>query len=151
LYASLAPAKETVGQSWFKRRRPVDSELKIRKSRSKVSSTYQELWITSDIRNFSKLQAEKLFLKSVMRNKMNFRKKILELFFEALESTDSELNCELTDDTVLLDSGLDSLGFAILVARLEEELEFDPFVEMEDAVYPTTFGEFVAIYENRAK
>ncbi|MAO41297.1 MAG: hypothetical protein CMK70_14170 [Pseudohongiella sp.] len=82
---------------------------------------------------------------------MNFRKKILELFFEALESTDSELNCELTDDTVLLDSGLDSLGFAILVARLEEELEFDPFVEMEDAVYPTTFGEFVAIYENRAK
>ena len=82
---------------------------------------------------------------------MTCREKILELFFEALESTDSELNCELKDDTVLLDSGLDSLGFAILVARLEEELEFDPFVEMEEAVYPTTFGEFVAIYENRAK
>jgi len=82
---------------------------------------------------------------------MTCREKILELFFEALESTDSELNCELKDDTVLLDSGLDSLGFAILVARLEEELGFDPFVEMEEAVYPTTFGEFVAIYENRAK
>lgn len=82
---------------------------------------------------------------------MTCREKILELFFEALESTDSELNCELNDDTVLLDSGLDSLGFAILVARLEEELGFDPFFEMEEAVYPTTFGEFVAIYENRAK
>jgi acyl carrier protein len=82
---------------------------------------------------------------------MTCREKILELFFEALESTDSELNCELKDDTVLLDSGLDSLGFAILVARLEEELGFDPFVEMGEAVYPTTFGEFVAIYENRAK
>lgn len=82
---------------------------------------------------------------------MNRREQILELFFEALESTDSELKVELKDDTVLLDSGLDSLGFAILVARLEEELGFDPFVEMEEAVYPTTFGEFVAIYENRAK
>ncbi|WP_273426607.1 acyl carrier protein [Marinobacter sp.] len=82
---------------------------------------------------------------------MNCREKVLELFFEALESTESELNGELQDDTVLLDSGLDSLGFAILVARLEEELGFDPFVEMEEAVYPTTFGEFVAIYENRAK
>lgn len=81
---------------------------------------------------------------------MNFREKILDLFFETLESTDSELSCELKDDTVLLDSGLDSLGFAILVARLEEELGFDPFVEMEQAVYPTTFGEFVAIYEHRA-
>lgn len=82
---------------------------------------------------------------------MNCREKVLELFFEALESTESELNGELQDDTVLLDSGLDSLGFAILVARLEEELGFDPFVEMEEAVYPTTFGEFVAIYENRDK
>lgn len=83
---------------------------------------------------------------------MIVREVILELFDEALESTDASLECEtLTDDTILLDSGLDSLGFAILVARLEEELGFDPFVEMEEAVYPTTFGEFVAIYENRAK
>ncbi len=83
---------------------------------------------------------------------MKVREVILDLFFEALESTESSLECdELTDDTVLLNSGLDSLGFAILVARLEEELEFDPFVEMEEAVYPTTFGEFVAIYENHAK
>lgn len=81
---------------------------------------------------------------------MNVREKILELFDEALEASNAELQCEkVTDNLVLLDSGLDSLGFAILVARLEEELNFDPFVEMEEAVYPTTFGEFVAIYENR--
>jgi acyl carrier protein len=83
---------------------------------------------------------------------MHTREVILELFHEALDSTESSLQCEeLTDDTVLLNSGLDSLGFAILVARLEEELGFDPFVELEEAVYPTMFGEFVAIYENRAK
>lgn len=81
---------------------------------------------------------------------MTTRDTILELFNEALGTTGEELSVEnLEDDTVLLDSGLDSLGFAILVARLEEELGYDPFVEMEGAVYPTTFGEFVAIYENR--
>lgn len=81
---------------------------------------------------------------------MTIRDTILQLFDEALEATDSTLDCgDMTDDTVLLDSGLDSLGFAILVARLEEELGFDPFVEMDEPVYPTTFGEFVAIYEKR--
>lgn len=76
------------------------------------------------------------------------KKIILEKFNEALEQTDVE-QCydEISDDQVLLESGLDSLGFAILVALLEEELDLDPFQEMEDAVYPTTFGEFVAIYE----
>ena len=42
-------------------------------------------------------------------------------------------------------------GISKTIRELEEELGFDPFVEMEEAVYPTTFGEFVAIYENRAK
>ncbi len=53
----------------------------------------------------------------------------------------------LTDDTVLLESGLDSLGFAILVARLEEETGLDPFSQMADAYYPSTFSEFVSVYE----
>jgi acyl carrier protein len=72
---------------------------------------------------------------------------IIETFHEALESTDAELTEELTDDTVLLESGLDSLGFAILVALLEEKTGIDPFAEMENAVYPTTFAEFVSIYQ----
>ncbi len=76
------------------------------------------------------------------------KKIILEKFNEALEQTDVEQRYEdISDDQILLESGLDSLGFAILVALLEEELDLDPFQEMEDAVYPTTFGEFVAIYE----
>jgi acyl carrier protein len=54
---------------------------------------------------------------------------------------------DLSDDQVLLDSGVDSLGFAILVARLEEELGFDPFSESDQPYYPKTFGEFVDFYE----
>lgn len=73
---------------------------------------------------------------------------ILEKFNEALEQTDVDQRYEdMNDDQILLESGLDSLGFAILVALLEEELDLDPFQQMEDAVYPTTFGEFVEIYE----
>ncbi|MGR5444031.1 acyl carrier protein [Vibrio jasicida] len=79
------------------------------------------------------------------------RKIILEKFNEALEQTDVDQRYEdIRDEQVLLESGLDSLGFAILVALLEEELDFDPFQQMEDAVYPTTFGEFVAIYEKQS-
>ena len=56
----------------------------------------------------------------------------------------------LTDDLVLLDSGLDSLAIAILVARLEETLGFDPFSESDDVFYPVTLGDFIRFYENAA-
>lgn len=72
------------------------------------------------------------------------------LFREALETADVKPPDSFTDDLVLLQSGLDSLGFAILVTQLENELGYDPFTMMEEAVYPSTFGEFVAIYERFA-
>lgn len=53
----------------------------------------------------------------------------------------------LTSDTVLLETGLDSLGFAIFVSSLEEALGYDPFTLSDDAFYPQTFAEFVAFYE----
>jgi acyl carrier protein len=57
----------------------------------------------------------------------------------------------LSDDLVLLDSGLDSLCFAILVARLEETLGVDPFTTSDDVVFPVTLGDFVRAYENAAR
>jgi acyl carrier protein len=57
---------------------------------------------------------------------------------------------DITDDLVLLETELDSLGFAVLVTRLEETLGYDPFSMMTEPVYPTTFGEFVAVYEQFA-
>lgn len=56
----------------------------------------------------------------------------------------------LTDEAVLLDSGLDSLGFAVLVTRLDDELGYDPFTLMDEVVYPRTLGDFVEIYERFA-
>ena len=54
----------------------------------------------------------------------------------------------LQDDLPLPDTGFDSLAFAILVARLEDDLGIDPFTIAEDAAFPSTVGEFVRAYEN---
>jgi hypothetical protein len=71
-----------------------------------------------------------------------------------LEQVAKEQNVKLpplSDGLVLLDSGLDSLGFAILVARLEDALGSDPFSASEEAYFPVTLGDFVRIYEHAAK
>ena len=57
----------------------------------------------------------------------------------------------LTDQLVLNDSGLDSLCFAILVARLEDTLGVDPFTASDDVGFPVTLGDFVRAYENVAR
>ncbi len=56
----------------------------------------------------------------------------------------------LQADLVLLESGLDSLCFAIIVARLEDELGVDPFTASEDVYFPVTLGDFVKFYEDAA-
>ena len=56
----------------------------------------------------------------------------------------------LSDDLVLLDSGLDSLALAILVARLEDALGVDPFSSADDAEFPVTLGDFIRLYEDAA-
>jgi acyl carrier protein len=56
----------------------------------------------------------------------------------------------LTDDLVLLDSGLDSLCFAVLVARLEDKLGVDPFTASDDVAFPVTLADFVQVYDRAA-
>ena len=56
----------------------------------------------------------------------------------------------LNDDLPLLESGLDSLCFAILVARLEDVVGVDPFTASDDAAFPSTVGEFIRFYEHAA-
>lgn len=72
------------------------------------------------------------------------------LFSEALETAGVTPPQSYPDDLLLLQSGLDSLGFAILVTQLENELGYDPFTMTDEAIYPQTFGEFIAIYERFA-
>jgi acyl carrier protein len=50
----------------------------------------------------------------------------------------------------LLDSGFDSLCFAVLVARLEDKLGLDPFTRSDDVTFPLTLGDLVRVYEHAA-
>lgn len=77
---------------------------------------------------------------------MKLREQILRVMSEIAVERGLELHTPIADDAVLLQTGLDSLGFATLVARLEEELSVDPFLLMKEPVYPRTLGEFISIY-----
>jgi acyl carrier protein len=81
---------------------------------------------------------------------MTLRSTVIEELLQVAKEQERQL-APLTDDLVLLESGLDSLGFAILVARLEDVLGFDPFTISEDAYYPVTLGDLIKFYDNAAK
>jgi acyl carrier protein len=80
----------------------------------------------------------------------DMKSEITAQFKQVAQEHDKRL-APLTDDLALLDSGLDSLCFAIVVARLETSLGVDPFSEDEDARFPVTFGDFIRFYEHATK
>jgi acyl carrier protein len=71
--------------------------------------------------------------------------------FEQVASEQNKQLAPLSDDLTLLDSGLDSLCFAIIVARLEDLTGLEPFSTTEDVRFPVTLGDFIRFYEDAAK
>jgi hypothetical protein len=66
---------------------------------------------------------------------------------EQVAAEQGKVLAPLSDQLALLDTGLDSLCFAIIVARLEDRIGFDPFSTAEDGSFPTTVGDFIRLYE----
>lgn len=83
-------------------------------------------------------------------NEVSVRSAIISQFQIVAEEQGRKLS-SLSDDIGLVESGLDSLCLAIIVARLEDQLGFDPFSSDEDADLPVTLGDFIAFYEDAAK
>ena len=81
-------------------------------------------------------------LEEIMRNTIE------KTFSDIAKDMDIQVVFNFDEDFKLLGGEVDSLFFAMVVAQLEEETGIDPFSDMGDAVYPSTFNEFVAIYEN---
>ena len=81
---------------------------------------------------------------------MSIKSTIISEMQRIAEEEDKRLPA-LTDDLVLLHSCLDSLGIAILVARLEESLGVDPFTNSDDIFYPVTLGDFIRSYEKASE
>jgi hypothetical protein len=73
-------------------------------------------------------------------------KTIIAAVFEDVAREQKRTLSPLSDDLKLLQSGLDSLSFALIVSRLEDSLNLDPFDSVDK--FPVTFGEFVKLYEN---
>jgi acyl carrier protein len=78
---------------------------------------------------------------------MSLRATILGEFTRTAAEQEKPIAAALGDETVLLESGLDSLCFAIIVSRLEDDLGVDPFATAEDVTFPVTVGDFVRFYE----
>ncbi len=66
---------------------------------------------------------------------------------ETITREQSKTMPALTDGMVLMDTDFDSLCFALLVARMEDKLGFDPFSTLEVADLPVTLGDLVALYD----
>jgi acyl carrier protein len=81
---------------------------------------------------------------------MSVRSTIQSLFQSVATEQERKL-ATLTDDLKLIDCGLDSLSFAIIVARLEDSLGVDPFSSEKAVDFPVTYGDFVRLYESVAK
>ena len=79
-------------------------------------------------------------------NKQALTEIIISKMEEACLANDSQLIEDINDETQLMETGLDSLGFAVVVVMLEEELGFDPFAESDEIIYPENFSQFLHIY-----
>jgi acyl carrier protein len=80
---------------------------------------------------------------------MSLGSEIAALFAEVAREQNKTL-APLSDDLGLLETGLDSLCFAIIVARLEDRFGVDPFSADEEVDFPVTVGDFIRLYEHAA-
>lgn len=78
---------------------------------------------------------------------MSLKAEILSQLVRVAEEHNRTL-APLSDDLPLLNSGLDSLCLAVIVARLEDVLGIDPFRADDEAGFPVTLGDFIRFYEN---
>ena len=81
---------------------------------------------------------------------MSIRLTILSEIEKIAQAQDRTL-VALSDDLPLSESGFDSLCFALLVARLEDDLGLDPFSSPDGVDFPVTIGDFVKLYEDAAR
>jgi len=77
---------------------------------------------------------------------MSIRDDIMLTFKRVAEEQRRQL-APLTDELMLTECGLDSIGFTLVVARLEETTKVDPFDSEGEVDFPVTLRDFIALYE----
>jgi hypothetical protein len=69
------------------------------------------------------------------------------LAFRRIAEAQGQRLAPLTDELKLTECGLDSVGFVLVIASLEESVKVDPFDSAEDVDFPVTLRDFIAMYE----
>ncbi len=69
--------------------------------------------------------------------------------FEEVAANQGRTLAPLSDDLKLVECGLDSLSFAIVVATLEDTLGIDPFNCAGWVDFPVNLRDFIQLYEGR--
>ncbi len=75
---------------------------------------------------------------------MSTRSKIEQVFTSVASEQQRKL-APLTDKLKLVDSGLDSLSMALVVAHLDDAFNVNPFDTVQ--TFPVTFADFVGLYD----
>ena len=79
---------------------------------------------------------------------MNTRDRILSTLSEVVEEhAPAGMVGEFNDDTELRELSLDSIVFAVLINKLEENLGYIPEAWQSGSLYPTTVGDLITIYQ----
>ena len=81
---------------------------------------------------------------------MTVRSEILAQFEQVAKEQNRPL-AALGDELPLIETGLDSLSFAIVVSRLEDSLGIDPFTANRESRFPVTLGDFIHFYEHAVR
>jgi hypothetical protein len=77
---------------------------------------------------------------------MSVRDEIMSTFRRVADAQGRRL-APLSDELKLTECGLDSLGFALVVASLEDSLQVDAFNVSDASAFPVTLGDLIGLYE----
>lgn len=76
----------------------------------------------------------------------NLRTALIAAIVASVPVSNKKLAVEFQDAQKLSNLGLDSLGFALTIAKMEDEFGVDPFSVASEILYPETFGEMLKLY-----
>lgn len=85
---------------------------------------------------------------SVTTREHHIEHTLLKCMEEVAAQTGSDLVADLNRHTALHESGLDSLGLAMVLARLDERLGYSPFREGIETQIPGTLSELILLYRH---
>ena len=78
---------------------------------------------------------------------MTIEQQLKAIILQEIKNAGGNVSTVLNEDTILIDAGLDSLGFTTLMVTMKQQSGLDPFGAADQITYAETFGELVSLYK----